>query len=343
MTENTPEPTKQPDPMRPNGTRKWFIVWIIFGLLLGAFWTAASRHHVTRNLGGHLPGTVLSFALLLAPLWSFGFGLAEIADRGLRWRWVRRLLPAAGLVPYCIFACPRGQFSWPMAAALVLIPLAMCGLLEWAAALDASGAMRLRWQDAAALLLVGLPVEFHWLSSAFPVGGLGALPKLLLLDAALYGFLVVRRIPQAGFDLRLRARDLEIGLREWALFAPIAIGLGLLTGFIHVHPRSPSPGEALSAVLVTFFLVAIPEEFFFRGLLLNLFATRMSTKHALWLSSIIFGLSHFNKGMAFNTRYVVLATLAGLFYGRAWLDRRRIAASALTHTMVDVVWSLWFR
>lgn len=319
------------------------LAWLVFVVLIGAFWAVARNQQVIRNLSGHLASTIVSFALLLAPLWGFGFGLAEVADRTLRWRWMRRLLPGALVLPYCIFACPRGLFSGQIAAALLLIPLAMCGLLELAAGMDAPNPVKFHGYDGAALLLLGLPVEFHWLSRAFPIGGLGSFPKLLLLDAALYGFLVIRRVPPAGFDLRIRARDLGIGAREWAFFAPLAIGLGWFTGFIHFHASIPSAGKAMTAVLVTFFLVAIPEEFFFRGLVQNLIETRMTKRNALWISAVIFGLSHFNKGMAFNVRYVLLAAMAGIFYGRAWLDRRRITSSACTHTMVDVVWSLWFR
>jgi hypothetical protein len=40
---------------------------------------------------------------------------------------------------------------------------------------------------------------------------------------------------------------------------------------------------------------------------------------------------------------VLLAGLAGIFYGRAWRQHRRIAASATTHTIVDTVWSLLLR
>jgi membrane protease YdiL (CAAX protease family) len=40
---------------------------------------------------------------------------------------------------------------------------------------------------------------------------------------------------------------------------------------------------------------------------------------------------------------VILATIAGIFYGRAWRARRRLFASSVTHTTVDTVWSIWFR
>jgi membrane protease YdiL (CAAX protease family) len=59
---------------------------------------------------------------------------------------------------------------------------------------------------------------------------------------------------------------------------------------------------------------------------------------------VLFGLAHFNTRAAFfNWRYVILAAIAGYFYGRAWLDRRRILTSSVTHATVDTVWSLWLR
>lgn len=48
-------------------------------------------------------------------------------------------------------------------------------------------------------------------------------------------------------------------------------------------------------------------------------------------------------GAAFHWRYVLLAMLAGIFYGRVWRSSRRVLTSAITHTLVDVTWSLWFR
>jgi membrane protease YdiL (CAAX protease family) len=65
---------------------------------------------------------------------------------------------------------------------------------------------------------------------------------------------------------------------------------------------------------------------------------------ALFLTAILFGLSHFNKRAAlFNWRYVLLAAAAGVFYGRAWRQQRRVGASAITHASVDAIWSLWLQ
>ena len=42
--------------------------------------------------------------------------------------------------------------------------------------------------------------------------GLAALGKMLLLDAGIFGFLVVRRLDGVGFDLRLTLRDSAQGV-----------------------------------------------------------------------------------------------------------------------------------
>ena len=76
------------------------------------------------------------------------------------------------------------------------------------------------------------------------------------------------------------------------------------------------------------------------------FITPSIIKLFYWLAvgiSVLFGLSHFNHGATFNWRYVLLGSVAGVFYGRAWRDNRQIFAAIVTHTGVDVVWSLWFR
>jgi len=70
----------------------------------------------------------------------------------------------------------------------------------------------------------------------------------------------------------------------------------------------------------------------------------MGPTPALLVTAGLFGLSHFNKrAVLFNWRYVLLAAVAGVFYGRAWRWQRRVGTSAITHATVDTIWSLWLR
>jgi len=315
-----------------------------YGALLCAFWLVARHFDVESGIQGHLTSSFAAFALLLAPYWFFGFGAAEMLRRGLTNRFFRVLVAGLLFLPYLIFSFPRGEFKWTNAAVLFIIPVAMAALFEFLpAGVSRPAAGKLYWQDVVVLAVAGLPVEFGWLRGAFPHPGLSALPKLLLMDSTLYAFLVVRGLEGVGYDFRIRVRDVFIGVRECGLFAPIVLALGLSIGFLAPHRGLPSPSSASAALLVTFFFVAIPEEFFFRGLLQNLLEPRVGPAASLFATAMIFGLSHFNKPLPFNWRYVLLATIAGVFYGRAWRDRRRVLASAITHTLVDVIWSLWFR
>jgi len=311
---------------------------VSFCALLVAFWFVARHFSIEPRIGGHLPSTFAAFALLLTPYWFFGFGLAGVLS-SIRNRAVRVLLPGLLVVPYLVFSLPRAEFRWAYGFLLPGITVGLACLFEFIGPESPA----ISWQDVIVLCLVGFPVEFRLLSGTFPHSGLSAFSKFLLLDAALYAYLVLRRLDGVGYDFSPRLRDFAIGIRNWAVYACIALPLGFLLHFISFYRRVPSAGTVASALLVTFFFVAIPEELFFRGLLQNMLEARYGARRALVIASIIFGLSHFNKPLPFNWRYVLMATIAGVFYGLAWRDRSRLLSSATTHTLVDVVWSLWFR
>jgi hypothetical protein len=254
---------------------------------------------------------------------------------------VRLVLPAVLCIPYAIVAISYGQVRWSWFALYLLLPVAISLLLHRADAADpAQGG---DWRDFLVLLVLGLAVDLRWFEPAWPPR-LAVFNKMLLLDAGIYGFLAIRRLQGVGFDLRLRLADLPIGGRELAFYAPIAVALGLALGFLHFHAYVPTVSHVVLGWIFTFFFIAVPEELFFRGWMQNLLERRLGQRWALLTTAVLFGLSHFNKRAAhFNWRYVVLAALAGIFYGRAWRQERRVAASAITHASVDTLWSLWLR
>ncbi len=308
---------------------------LIYAALLAAFWVALPAFG--RHYGSHLVPLFLSFALLLAPYLFLGFGGADLLRNAITSRTARILAGAAFVVPYLVFSIPSGQFRWQFCAIFLLLPIVVNALADSSRNHDG-----ITFQDALALLILGLPVMFRWLNGGWPDAGLGGFLKFLLTDVGVYSFLVVRGLRGAGYDFRFRADDLRIGLRELLFFTPIVLALGFALRFIHFHAVLPPVLKFVMAWPVTFLFVAVPEEFFFRSTLQNLLEPRLGRRGALILASIFFGLSHYNKHALFNWRYVILASLAGIFYGRAWRNQRRIAASAITHTAVDVIWGAWF-
>jgi len=288
------------------------------------------------------PANLIAALFALIPYLAVAFfpRLAAVRGRALP-AWAR-LVGSAGLaIPYALVACGADVFRWGWLALYALLPVAMALLLNQAARVDAD--QRGNWRDLFVLVALGLAVDLRWFESAWPAH-LAIFNKILLLDAGIYGFVLIRQLDGTGFDLRLRLSDVSIGLREWAWYTPIALALGLSLGFLHVHAVWPGAAPIAEAWFFTFFFIAVPEELFFRGWLQNLLEKRLGRHGALFFTACLFGLAHFNKRAAhFNWRYVLLAALAGVFYGRAWRAERRVGASAVTHATVDAIWSLWLR
>jgi len=292
--------------------------------------------------------TPFAIAVLLAelvPAIAFGYDSERVAQAIACWPVAVRLaMPSLLVVPYGVIAVTEHVFRWQWFALYAGLPVVIAWLLVRAAASDPE--QRGNWRDALILLTLGLAVDLRWFDVAWPAG-LRGLANLLLVDAGLYGFLGVRRLRGTGFDFCLRwsdwKNDWKTGLRELVFFAPAVLALGFALGFIHPHRNLPPLGKAVLSWAGIFVFVAIPEELFFRAWVQNLLERRVDRRAALIIASVLFGLSHFNKRSAhFNWRYVLLATIAGIFYGRAWRERRSVPASTITHTCVDWLWSWWF-
>lgn len=287
------------------------------------------------------PIVIAVLALELAPAAAFGFAGERVIAAISHWpRLLRLLIPTLLALPYAVVALHHHTFRREWMTLYIFLPVIVAALLMQASVVDPE--QRGNWRDALILLTLGLAVDLRWFDSAWP-DGLRGLGNLLLLDAGLYGFLGIRHLSGTGFDFRFRWSDWKIGFRERAFFAPVVIAAGLALGFINPHANLPSLAKAILSWVGIFVFIAVLEELFFRAWVQNLLERRLGRNMALVIASILFGLSHFNKRSAhFNWRYVLLATVAGIFYGRAWRVEKRVAASAITHTCVDWLWSWWF-
>jgi|SRR5579862_374013 uncharacterized protein len=287
------------------------------------------------------PTDVAVLIIELVPAAAFGFAGESVSRHINRWpTFVRIVTPALLALPYAILAAAHNILRIEWFGLYAALPVVMAWLMTKAAAADPE--QRGNWRDALILLTLGLAVDLRWLDVAWP-SGLRGLGNMLLVDAGLYAFLGIRRLNGTGFDFHLRWGDWKIGLRELLFFAPAVLILGIWLGFIHPHADMPNFAKAVLTWAGIFVFVAVPEELFFRAWVQNLLERRIGRRGAVLVASILFGLSHFNKRSThFNWRYVLLATIAGIFYGRAWRRDRRVPASTITHTTVDWLWTWWF-
>lgn len=114
-----------------------------------------------------------------------------------------------------------------------------------------------------------------------------------------------------------------------------------LLGYIHFDPKFTNIFFiwAIHNLLFT----CITEEGFFRGFIQNLLCKWFSKiKYGKYLGLIIaatlFGIAHFAGG----PKYIILASIAGLFYGYTYLKTERIEASILVHFFLNTTHFIFF-
>ncbi|HWZ96456.1 MAG TPA: CPBP family intramembrane glutamic endopeptidase [Candidatus Dormibacteraeota bacterium] len=303
---------------------------------------AASLSGYGYGYGGRsFIATLAAFGLLLAGALLFAArGLADrVAAGGAGSGW---LLGIAIFLTYLLYALGTGSVSLARLGAVALflfLPLAVLA----SAGNTAAGS----WQDFFVIAGVWAGVKFgpsHWIWP-FPVGKLAyILTVLMAANLAIAGFLLLRRIKGVGYSIGWGSGWTFSILASLLAFACIAIPLGVKLHFIVFDIRwqqwKTLPGMAIAILLFT----AWPEELLFRGLLQNCLTRATKNDWAGWLSaSILFGFSHITNNGFPNWRYVILASIAGFFYGWTWRRTNSIFASALVHAAVDLLWHFLFR
>jgi len=252
------------------------------------------------------------------------------------------LLAAAALTAYLIYAIGTNTFSILPAAAtasFILVPV----VLAASAQKQPPGT----WQDFVILAAVWVGVKFgpsHWIWP-YPGGRLSyVLTVLLAVNVALAVFALLRRIDGIGYNIGWGRHWSFFILASFAVFAGIAIFLGEAIHFISFGPRWDEWKTLPFTAVAIFVFTAWPEEFLFRGLLQNMLSrASRSDLVGWWTTSVVFGFSHITNLGFPNWRYVLLASIAGFFYGWTWRKTGSIFASAIVHALVDTLWHFLFR
>jgi len=298
--------------------------------------------------GRAFAATLTTFAFLFLIMLLF-------AARGSETLLAARLGPGAGYLQgaalfllYLIYALGTNSFSFgraATAAALTFIPLAIAASAERKPAGT--------WQDFVMIAGIWVAVKpfpnrwgfsmSHWLWP-FPGGQLAyVMTVLLLVNVALASFVLLRRLDGIGYSIGWGRHWSFFVLASFFGFALIAIPLGTGMHFIQWEPRWREWTSLPLTALGILFFTAWPEEFLFRGLLQNLLSRASKSEVAgWWTASILFGFSHITNLGFPNWRYVVLASIAGVFYGWTWRRTGSIFASALVHGAVDTAWHFLF-
>lgn len=249
------------------------------------------------------------------------------------------LAPVVLTAVFVTAAWTAGAASMPLAVAMLAYTAAptLLAFLSGPAAAKKPGLL-----DFLAILLLWLPLEFAAGARLVPRPAQGFLHSVAYGVAILLGltlFLCFRGFSGMKYNLPRRRADWWLPLAGFVVTAPILIAVGVAISFIPPpHLPSASAGRMAAAVGIIFAGTALPEEILFRALIQNLVMQRWGEGlRTLLVAAFIFGAAHLDNGPQPlpNWRYMVLATIAGVAYGRVFQKASTIVSSALLHMLVD--------
>lgn len=254
------------------------------------------------------------------------------------------IFAAGAIAPWLIYALSTGHFNFPALALLGVIALVMC---FWYVVFPAHPAA-----DLIYLSLFAAIILFKVFARIYP-------PPLPKLDVSILGHLMLIRVVAFSLiairgnsgvtDYRFipTLRESLAGLRWFAILLPVTGGVYWALGLVVLRQ------QPLNIVLVigTFFgilwVVALSEEFLFRGLLQPWIDRWTSSPlFALLATSLLFGSVHlaYNFHGAFpNWRFAIVAAILGLFCGLARRQTGGIQAGMLAHALTVAVWKMFLQ
>ncbi len=275
--------------------------------------------------------------------------LCRPVQRGLRAHLCARpvlifVVPGALTLLFVALAAASGAFSVPLAL-LILSYTLLPALVAFLQGPEAKPS----WLDFAVILMLWLPLEFSAGQHLIPRPAQGFLHSVAYAIAIILGlviFLGFRALPGMKYNLP-NVRDLGNGVAAFAISAPVLVIAGRLLSFIppfHPPVHSAPAGIALTFVAI-FFGTALPEEILFRSLIQNWLMQRFGfTIPVLLVAALIFGAAHLDNGPQPlpNWRYMILATIAGIAYGKTFQKSSSVFSSVACHALVDATKHIFF-
>lgn len=351
MSEDTPEHRAR----LPGGL---FTALVCAALMITAFAVA--------TVGIRMPSNERWSALTTFTILALGYTLQgspelyDVLGRIVR-RDIRALTVLLLLIPvlYLSYGAAVNDFTWPG----LLTTLAFVGLP--ALVFDQSGHQRtptLFDLIAALYLLTSLALHLLPVLSLPQQGGLvdfftlSVAPLLLLLLAA-------RGWPGLGFTWFISSSDLRLALLGAAGLLVALVPLAILLDMAYPAVEASPVLNTLVGAVLTYFLVALPQELFFRGFVQNGIERFLESKLwrgpgsftsargsdrllqpriiALLCSAMLSGAAYFNP-MSYLHSNLLLTIIASLGYGWIYQRTGKVTVSAITHMLVVWCWAFFF-
>ncbi len=329
------------NPMQGSLRGFWFTLVIVWSLLILGGLVYAHYLEVPARIAA---------PVIAAFLWEASFYLVPGFDNvrtAMEQRWRPPVLAlgmvASALAPYCAYAIPTGTFHWAGLGLLVSLAAAACFCYLF---LPRSG-----YTDSIFLVFMAAVALSGCFSAIYhsPAPGvrLEILGQMMWTRTGVMVMLSFRRAEGIGFGFLPSSAEWAIGLRNYLYFLPVGLPVALSIGLVRFRLMPVEwwqvAGIALGTFLGMLWVVALAEEFFFRGLVQQWLCQKLDSRAAgLILASMTFGLVHLPFRAFPNWRFALVAAVAGLFYGRAYSQSGGIRAAMITHALVNTTTRIFF-
>ncbi|HVT93921.1 MAG TPA: type II CAAX endopeptidase family protein [Bryobacteraceae bacterium] len=311
-------------------------VWV--AACIAAFLFSQQQHIPNRITGMVLPAFLIELAFYLAP----GFPgprrfLESVQPAALR----ASLILASGLLPYLAMSVRLRTFACQDFA--LLAALTTAASFWYVAAKPGTIADVLFLSVSAAVFLSR--VFRHIYPDPAAHMQLATLGKLAWIHVCIFAVLTVRGW-NGPFGFIPNRAEWRAGVESFLLFLPIG---GLLAFLLHavrfkmVSPVWKVPVVAAGVFFGFLWVVALAEEFVFRGFLQELLARAWkSNLAALIAASLLFGAVHLPFRFFPNWPWVAVATVLGFCCGIAYWRTGSMRASMVTHALVVATYRTFF-
>ena len=247
----------------------------------------------------------------------------------------------SAIVPWLVYSVVTGAAGLTHFCLLLLIAFVVS---FWYVLLPATPAA-----DAFFLMTIAgiyLSKAFDWIYlSPIPRLSISVLGHLMLIRTAALAALIFRGNVNAEFRFLPNRREWTMGLRY---FIPALLTVGFTywaLGLVQLRPHPLNALQAIGTFLAILWVVALSEEFFFRGLLQQWLEGWTGNRiTALIAAAVIFGSAHLGFHRVFpNWRWAIVAAVLGLFLGLVWRNSRSVQASMVTHALIVTVWRVFLQ
>ncbi len=244
----------------------------------------------------------------------------------------------SAVAPYLIYSISTGQFRWLPCAALAAI---IAAVSFWYVILRPSPVVDVLFLALLAGIVLSRSFAHIYTS---PVKDINILGHLMLVRVSAFAALELRGVEGVGFGFLPSQKEWITGVQYFFYFLPVGFPLAMWMGAVHLNFTAGFLfWKALAYFCGALWVVALSEEFFFRGLLQQWLARwTASWPLSLVAASLLFGAAHLSFRGFPNWRMAAVASVAGLVYGMAYRKAGTIRASMVTHALVVTLWRTLF-